>query len=168
MPQTQLSVKPLNHPISIAFVDEGFLSYFNFNSSNFFDYLNPYNFSNSSNHLKFLFLHLAIFCLLLQSLVQPMVFTVPTSLKQISAKSFIGFKPSLALNDSPQENLLKKPNSAQNASPAFNNFKSSPSSAQNASSLLFASLQDDSRQPLRRSLRSLLNPFWLKTLFAFF
>jgi hypothetical protein len=48
MPQTQPPTKPINNNLLIGFADEGFL-----------DYLNPYNFSNSSNHLKFLFFHLS-------------------------------------------------------------------------------------------------------------
>ena len=144
MPKNPSSNKAINHPISIAFANEGF-----------FDYLNPYNFFNSSNHLKFLFFHLAIICLLFQSLAVAKNWTVPANFtreisfaipsgfnffeKNSASPAFNNFKnsPSSAQNTSPQETSLKKPNSALNASPTF---KNKPNSALNASSLFCASL----------------------------
>ncbi len=138
MPQTQPSPKPINNNSSIAFANDNFCG------------INHPPLEGGSNGKA-----------------------VWGGVNFLSASQAFNSNASQAFNQNASQAfnskaLLNKPHSFLNPSPAFNNFKNSPSLAQNASSLLFASLQDDSRQPLRRSLRSLLNPFWLKTLFAFF
>jgi hypothetical protein len=115
--QNSSSVKPINKSISIAFADEEF---FNFN---------PYNFSNSSNHLKFLFFHLAIFCLLLQSLAVAKNWTVATNFTREIA---------FAIPSSFNFDFFKNNSSLQN-NPSSDLFKNSPSSSQHASSLFSAS-----------------------------
>ena len=160
MLQTSSSTKPINKNLSIALTDEGF-----------FDYLSPYNFSNSSNHLKFLFFHLAIICLLLQSLAVAKNWTVPTNFtreisfaipsgfnffeKNSASPAFNNFKnsPSFAQNASPQETSLKKPNSALNASLFLPDASPTASLWQKQLAPGVASFR----------LRSFLTPFWLKT-----